>query len=112
MQLAFFSANALPDSILVRWETVSEINNAGFNVYRSDSPAGQKTRLNFGLIPSKAPGSPLGFPYSYMDSTARAGRTYYYWLEDLSLGGWYTMHGPVAAALRARGRRPPATASA
>ena len=53
--LANFTAVAQPDHVLVTWETVSELNNAGFNLYRDTSPAGPGVQVNSTLIPSRAP---------------------------------------------------------
>jgi hypothetical protein len=99
VELAAFTAKPQARSILVEWQTISEVDNVGFNLYRADSLDGRQIRLNAGLIPSKGPGSPIGFAYSFVDRTARAGQTYYYWLEDLSVYGWYTKHGPMSAAI-------------
>ena len=38
--------------IVVRWSTESEVNTAGFNVYRSDSEDGPWTKINSQLIPA------------------------------------------------------------
>jgi hypothetical protein len=43
----------------------------------------------------------VGFAYSYDDLAVQAGQTYWYWLEDVSLGGATTLHGPVSATLQA-----------
>jgi len=99
VELASFTATPQSRSIQVDWETVSEVDNVGFNLYRAESPGGRQIRLNASLIPSKGPGSPIGYSYSFVDRTARPGRTYYYWLEDLSVHGWYTKYGPVSAAI-------------
>ncbi len=85
--LASFDAQAMADRIQLSWETVSEANNAGFNLYRSASPA--------------APGSTQGASYSYEDTEVSAGQTWYYWLEDVDLNGATSLHGPVSATLQA-----------
>jgi hypothetical protein len=85
--------------VLVSWETVSEIDNAGFNLYRSDSAAGPQTLLGHTL--SQAPGSAQGAADSYVDAAVDAGRTYWYWLEDVNLAGATTLHGPVSATVQA-----------
>ena len=96
--LASLNAAAQGDAIQVAWETVSELGNAGFNLYRDTSPAGPGMKLNAGLIPSQGPNSPSGFSYSYLDNANLApGTTYTYWLEDVSLGGVATRHEPVSA---------------
>ena len=47
----------------------------------------------------KAPGSTQGFAYTYDDLAVQPGQTYWYWLEDVSLGGATTLHGPVSATV-------------
>ncbi len=95
--LAEFSAQQVGDHVRVSWETVSEIDNRGFNLYRGTSPAGWDRQLNSALIPSQGQGSPSGFTYTWDDhADLVVGTTYYYWLEDLDLSGALTMHGPVS----------------
>ena len=97
--LASFGAQGQSDRIVVSWETLSEANNAGFNVYRADDAAGPQTLLAY--VPSQAPGSTQGFAYTYDDLAVQPGQTYWYWLEDVSLGGATTLHGPVSATVSA-----------
>jgi hypothetical protein len=98
--LASFGAAPHGQAIHVAWETVSELDNAGFNLYRGDSAAGPQTLLGF--TPSQAPGSTAGFGYIWTDrSNLAPGATYYYWLEDVSLSGATTLHGPVSATVQA-----------
>jgi hypothetical protein len=94
------SFTARPDrlAIRVRWETASEIDNAGFNLYRATALEGEKVRLNADLIPSKVPpGNPIGATYDWLDTQVVAGTIYYYWLEDVDIYGRATLHGPVKA---------------
>ena len=93
--LASFAAEAQANQVLVTWETVSEINNAGFNLYRGLSADGSDRTLLVS-IPSQAPGSSQGAGYSYGDTAVQAGQTYYYWLESIDLNGVATMHLPVS----------------
>ncbi|MEZ4770751.1 MAG: choice-of-anchor K domain-containing protein [Caldilineales bacterium] len=58
--LASFEASGQTDRIVVSWETVSELHNAGFNLYRSLNSYEAGERLNAELIPSQAPGSAQG----------------------------------------------------
>lgn len=92
--LADFSAQAQSDHVQVAWETVSEADNAGFNLYRSLTADGEYTLL--GYIPSASPGSPSGAAYSYQDFDVQTGQTYWYKLEDINLAGVATMHGPLS----------------
>lgn len=99
VQLAGFEAAAQTDRVLVTWETVSEANNAGFNLYRATSADGERTLL--ANVPSSAPGATQGAAYSYEDSNVTAGQTYWYWLEDVDLNGAATLHGPVSVVFQA-----------
>ncbi len=95
--LAGFSAVQQGDSVLLTWETASELNNRGFNLYRGVDPSGPDRQLNAALIPSQSQGSPAGFVYTWQDEAdLAAGQTYWYWLEDVSLNGVATQHGPVS----------------
>ncbi len=94
--LAEFTAQQAGDAILVTWETASELDNRGFNLYRGTSPDGWDRRLNAALIPSQSQGSTGGFVYTWEDrADLQPGTTYYYWLEDLDISGATTLHGPV-----------------
>ena len=99
VDLARFEANPDGASIRVEWETVSEVDNLGFNLYRAETPDGPRSQLNGSLIPSQVPGSPVGAAYEFVDESARPGITYYYWLEDVDVYGAATYHGPVNAEL-------------
>jgi uncharacterized repeat protein (TIGR01451 family) len=100
--LAGFEAQGQGDRIVVSWETVSELDNAGFNLYRTGSFAeqpGQDDLLTY--VPSQAPGSTQGAAYRYEDLAVQPGESWVYWLEDVSLSGVTTLHGPVSAAASA-----------
>lgn len=97
--LAGFMAEPQDAHILVTWETVSEIDNAGFNLYRSESAEGPWTRLNPALIPSQTPGSPEGATYSWIDEQVVRDVHYFYLLEDVDLYGNATRHDSVSASL-------------
>ncbi len=100
--LAGFSAQGQADRVLIQWDTVSEMGNLGFNLWRGVSPDGPNTQLNTSLIPSQSPGSTQGYSYQWIDQADLVpGATYYYWLEDIDLNGVVTRHGPVSATLAA-----------
>lgn len=95
--LAGFSAVQQGDMALVSWETASELDNLGFNLYRGVDPSGPDRQLNATLIPSQSPGSSGGFSYTWEDrADLSPGVTYFYWVEDVDIQGATTMHGPVS----------------
>ncbi|MGA9351379.1 MAG: FxLYD domain-containing protein [Anaerolineae bacterium] len=80
--------------VIVEWTTEAEVDLAGFNLYRSESPDGPYVKLNTTLIPGGSD-SLLGGKYSYTDTNVVVGHTYYYKLEDVELDGTTTLHGPI-----------------
>lgn len=95
--LAAFDAQWNENQVLLTWDTVSEISNLGFNLYRSDSPDQVGELITAQMIPSQSPGSIQGFTYTFADSNVTPGVTYWYTLEDLDMSGATNRHGPVSA---------------
>ncbi|MCB0235811.1 MAG: hypothetical protein KDH08_15340, partial [Anaerolineae bacterium] len=87
------------DRVMITWETVSELQNAGFNLYRSANNYQVGERVNAELIPSQAPGSAQGSAYQFEDLDVTPGQTYWYSLEDVDLSGGTALHGPISATV-------------
>jgi hypothetical protein len=96
--LSSFEVTPAEGSILVTWETAIEVDNVGFNLYRSEGSGGPYIKLNDSLIPSQSPGSPSGAEYAWLDEAVEPGVTYFYKLEDVEVGGKNTFHGPISAS--------------
>ncbi len=79
---------------ILKWTTASEVNTAGFNIYRSEHSDGPFTRINAALIPASKD-AVAGHEYTYRDAGATPGRQYYYQLEDVDLNGAAVRHGTV-----------------
>jgi len=95
------SSQAAP--IVIQWSTETEVNTAGFNVFRSDSRDGQYVQINTQLVPS-SPDPLLGGRYAYTDTQVEAGKTYFYKLEELeSTGNRITYDRIVEATAYAQG---------
>jgi hypothetical protein len=94
VDLLSFTATGAGDKVQVKWETAHEINNLGFNLYRSTTKDGSYQKLNSSLIPGLLY-SVAGKKYTYDDTTATKGQLYYYKLEDIDGSGTHSWHGPV-----------------
>lgn len=92
-----FSAGWQGPSVVVDWQTASEVNLTGFYVWRSDDAASHGARLNDVAIPPLTPGSLTGNAYSYPDDTAEPGALYHYWLETEYVGSSSVWYGPIQA---------------
>ncbi len=82
--------------VRIEWTTETEMNTAGFNLYRGESASGPfDVKVNDQLIPP-SPDPMTGGKYSYVDQTARFGTMYYYQLQEVETGGTINTHGPIA----------------
>jgi len=87
--------------VVIIWSTASEIDHAGFNLYRAESELGEYIRINSTLIPAE--GSPThGRYYEFIDKDVQNRKTYFYILEDVNIYGMSVFHGPVSATPRRR----------
>ena len=98
VELASFNATAGNGNITLKWITESEIENLGFNIYRSTSRDGEFVMLNAKLI-AGAGSSSESHEYSYIDRDVKSGLTYWYKLEDVDYNGKTEFHGPISAVL-------------
>lgn len=88
VDLISFTAIVQGQAIVLNWETATETDNSGFNLYRATSLDGERTKLNAELIPSAVPpGSTFGAAYEFVDDGVAPGVQYFYWLEDVDLAG-------------------------
>jgi hypothetical protein len=96
--LSSFTATPSDKSVLLKWTTESEIDNAGFNIYRSEGLDGDYIKINASLIP--AVGTSSGGTYQYLDSNVVNRTTYFYKLENIDIYGDSEMNGPRMARRR------------
>jgi hypothetical protein len=96
IELISFEADAGLFRVTLKWETAAEIDNAGFNIYRSETADGEFVKLNTELISAKGSAT-KGASYRFADWGTERGKTYYYKLEDVDIAGNATLHGPASA---------------
>jgi len=96
VELLTFSAALQPGgTVLVAWETASEIDVAGFNVWRAPAPGEEYLQVNERLIPGA--GDPVqGASYAFADTGCGAARCFYK-LQEIDTRGTSVFHGPVPA---------------
>ncbi len=97
--LLYFVARPAPGGVELLWETASERDNLGFNLYRSTQFDQLDEPLNQALIPSRSPGGGSGAVYAFLDDTVLPGGPYFYTLEDVDAQNGRTPHGPIRFTL-------------
>ncbi|MBI5374277.1 MAG: thrombospondin type 3 repeat-containing protein [Candidatus Schekmanbacteria bacterium] len=102
--LSSFTALQKEKKVFVTWQTATEINNLGFNIYRSESENGQYTKINKNLIHAKG-NSTKGASYKFKDKHIVNGKTYCYKLEDVDSDNTKTMNGPKSVAVSFRKKK-------
>lgn len=99
-EISNFDVWAKSDSILVFWETASELDSLGFHIWRGETNIlNDASQLTTSIIPSQSGGQPIGAEYEYDDTTAERGVLYSYWLEAVDLNLSSDFYGPEKARL-------------
>lgn len=96
-----FSATGYNQSILVEWETGSELDHLGFNIYRSTNPIEGFTQINNELIRNYLTSGEFRGRYRFVDPDLTNDTIYYYVIEDVAINGDRETHGPVFAMPKA-----------
>lgn len=91
-----FSANVRENLVLLTWQTASEINNAGFEVQRSEEGTQQFEKI--GWLNGHGD-SQETLTYEWEDATVEKGTTYYYRLMQVDFDGKKTFSEVVSAKL-------------
>ncbi|TVM03458.1 MAG: hypothetical protein CV087_04895 [Candidatus Brocadia sp. WS118] len=89
--LVSFDAESGNGKAILSWQTATEADNAGFNLYRVNTKNGNYKKINDTLVPAKGD-AVSGASYNYIDTPGCG--TFYYKLEDVDYYGVSTMHGP------------------
>ena len=89
VSLSKFRPERMKDTgeIVIRWATESELNNAGFNILRSEKRDDEFTKVHFeagqGTTSERN-------TYEWRDTSAKPNVVYYYQIQDVSLDGEVT----------------------
>ena len=86
VSLSHFRPSLEDGNVVIRWTTESELDNAGFNILRSDTRNGEFAQVNDKLIAGKGTTGERS-TYKWIDTTAKPGAVYYYQIEDVSFAG-------------------------
>jgi hypothetical protein len=87
VQLASFVGNVVGNNAQLEWQTISEINNYGFNVQRYDAIS--KSYNNVGFVAGK------GIPYTYTYEDKNVSGSLEYRLEQIDNNGLTSYFGPI-----------------
>ena len=86
VQLSSFRAERTEQGALIQWTTASELENAGFNLLRSETKTGTFTVVTPRMLQGAGTTSERS-SYQYVDTSAKANVAYYYRLEEVSYAG-------------------------
>ena len=84
--LSHFRAEHTDAGVVLNWITQSEVDNAGFYIYRSETKEGEFKVINPDLIQGAGTTGERN-NYTWTDTTAKPNTIYYYRIEDVSHAG-------------------------
>ncbi|MCD6101925.1 MAG: T9SS type A sorting domain-containing protein, partial [Candidatus Cloacimonetes bacterium] len=96
VELSSFTASYVNEFVTICWQTASETDVNGFNIYRNTEDVfGEADKINIDLIDGHGTTTNMN-NYSFTDETADPYyTTYYYWLEVVNLGGTSDVYGSI-----------------
>ena len=86
VNLSRFRAERTDEGVVLKWTTESEVDNAGFYIYRSETNEGEFKVVNPAMIQGAGTTGKRN-EYSWTDTTAKPNTVYYYRIEDVSHAG-------------------------
>jgi len=98
--LAAFQSTRL--RVVIDWETASEIDTAGFLIYRSFLPEGPFTKITADMIPASSD-TLAGGSYTYTDNEIITRQQVYYQLVEVETTGKENLLGETTATPRRTG---------
>jgi hypothetical protein len=94
--LASFTAQASRGAVTLGWVTATEIDTAGFILFRSNTEEGTQVQVTPDLVAAQG-GGVTGASYSVTDYPGIG--TFYYWLVDVDYSGQSGLHEPAVVSL-------------
>jgi len=96
VELSSFTASYVNEFVTINWQTASETDVNGFNIYRNTEDVfGEASKINIDLIDGHGTTTNMN-DYWFTDATADPYyTTYYYWLEAVNLGGTSDVYGSI-----------------
>ena len=105
LSIQLISFNAVPNTsgtgVLLRWSTLSEVNNYGFEIQRGVQIGGEFVTVSGAFIPGHGT-TTVPRDYSYADVGAPSG-TWYYRLKQIDLDGAIHYSDPAKVGVQAGG---------
>ena len=95
--LSSFIAISTDSAVILKWRAESEVDNLGWDIYRSEKKDGKFVKINDELVPG-AGNSATFNTYQFMDKTAIKGRQYYYYLEDVDIAGTHNKSSVISTS--------------
>lgn len=80
--------------VVIEWSTATELDTAGFNLYRGETKEGPFVQANTALVPS-SPDPLAGGEYEFVDDGVAPGVTYFYQLEEVEYSGVTQRFDPI-----------------
>ncbi len=84
--LSHFRAEHTADGVILKWTTESEVDNAGFYIYRSETKDGEFKVVNPTMIQGAGTTGERN-EYTWTDTSAKPNTVFYYRIEDVSHAG-------------------------
>ncbi len=94
VKLMSFTAEIQKKRVYIAWKTASEVNNLGFNIFRSEVKSGPYAKINPKLIAGRKSATQAK-EYSFVDQNVQMGCDYFYKLEQIDLAGTRHYFGPL-----------------
>ena len=86
VNLSHFRAEHFDAGVILKWTTESEVDNAGFYIYRSQTRDGEFKVVNSTMIQGAGTTGERN-EYTWTDTSAKPNTVYYYQIEDVSHAG-------------------------